>query len=99
MTDLLASVVVAVRRDPRARRLLASLACQTVPRQVYEVIVVENGSADLADTEDAYGIVRYVHLSQANSAPPATPGWASLGDGSCCSLMRTASPSRTGSRR
>jgi GT2 family glycosyltransferase len=74
--SLLASVVVAVYRDPRARRLLRSLACQSVPRQVYEVIVVENGSADLADAEDAYGIVRYVHLSQANSAAARNAGLA-----------------------
>jgi GT2 family glycosyltransferase len=73
---LLASVVVAVHRDPRARRLLRSLACQSVPKQVYEVLVVENGSADLADTEDAYGIVRYVHLSRANSAAARNAGLA-----------------------
>jgi GT2 family glycosyltransferase len=74
--SLLASVVVAVYRDPRARRLLRSLACQSVPRQVYEVIVVENGSADLADAEDAYGIVRYIHHSQANSAAARNAGLA-----------------------
>jgi GT2 family glycosyltransferase len=73
---LLASVVVAVHRDPRAWRLLRSLAGQSVPRQVYEVIVVENGSADLADTEGAYGIVRYVHLSRANSAAARNVGLA-----------------------
>jgi glycosyltransferase involved in cell wall biosynthesis len=74
--SLLASVVVAVYRDPRARRLLRSLACQSVSRQVYEVIVVENGSADLADAENAYGIVRYVHLSHANSAAARNAGLA-----------------------
>jgi GT2 family glycosyltransferase len=73
---LLASIVVAVHRDPRARRLLRSLACQSVPRHVYEVIVVENGTADLADTEDAYGIVRYVHLARANSAAARNAGLA-----------------------
>lgn len=78
MTDggLLASVVVAVHRDPRARRLLDSLAAQSVPRQVYEVIVVENGSADLADTDGAAGFVRYVHLPQANSAAARNAGLA-----------------------
>jgi GT2 family glycosyltransferase len=74
--SLLASIVIAVYRDPRARRLLWSLACQSVPRQVYEVIVVENGSADLADAEDAYGIVRYIHLSRANSAAARNAGLA-----------------------
>jgi hypothetical protein len=48
VTDLLASVIVAVRGDARARRLLASLASQTIPRESYEVIVVENASAGLA---------------------------------------------------
>jgi cellulose synthase/poly-beta-1,6-N-acetylglucosamine synthase-like glycosyltransferase len=38
--------------------------------------MVENGTADLADTEDAYGIVRYVHLSQANSAAARNAGLA-----------------------
>ena len=74
MTDLLASVVVAVRDDARVRRLLASLASQTLPRDVYEVIVVENGSADLADTDGAFGITRYVHLARANSAAARNAG-------------------------
>jgi glycosyltransferase involved in cell wall biosynthesis len=74
VTDLLASVVVAVRDDARVRRLLASLASQTVPRDVYEVIVVENGSADLADTDGAYGITRYAHLTRANSAAARNAG-------------------------
>lgn len=74
MTDLLASVVVAVRGDARARRLLASLASQTIPRESYEVIVVENGSADLADTDGAYGLVRYVHLARASSGAARNAG-------------------------
>jgi GT2 family glycosyltransferase len=77
VTDsLLATVVVAVHRDPRARRLLDSLAFQSVPREAYEVIVAENGSAGLADTDGAYGIVRYVHLSQPNSAAARNAGLA-----------------------
>lgn len=74
MTDLLASVVVAVRGDGRVRRLLASLASQTIPRESYEVIVVENGSADLADTDGAYGLVRYVHLARASSGAARNAG-------------------------
>lgn len=74
MTDLLASVVVAVRRDARVRRLLVSLASQTMPREAYEVIVVENGSADLADTDGAYGITRYTHLDRPNSAAARNAG-------------------------
>ena len=46
---LLASIVLPVHADPRARRLLSALAAQTAPRGSYEVIVIENGSADLAD--------------------------------------------------
>lgn len=74
MTDLLASVVVAVRDDARVRRLLASLAAQTTPREAYEVIVVENGSADLADTDGAYGITRYTHLERPNTAAARNAG-------------------------
>ena len=74
MTDLLASVVVAVRHDARVRRLLASLASQTMPREAYEVIVVENGSADLADTDGAYGITRYAHLERPNTGAARNTG-------------------------
>ena len=74
MTELLASVVVAVRGDTRAQRLLASLAAQTVPRQDYEVLIVENGSTVLAGTEGAYGITRYAHLARGNSAAARNMG-------------------------
>jgi glycosyltransferase involved in cell wall biosynthesis len=74
VTELLVSVVIAVRRDVRVRRLLASLASQTVPREAYEVIVVENGSADLADTDGAYGVTRYAHLGRPNSAAARNAG-------------------------
>jgi GT2 family glycosyltransferase len=74
VTDLLASVVVAVRGDDRVRRLLASLASQTAPRESYEVIVVENGSAGLADTDGAYGVTRYAHLPPANSGAARNTG-------------------------
>jgi len=74
VTDLLASVVVAVRGDTRARRLLASLAAQTIPREDYEVLVVENGSTILAGTDGAYGITRYAHLARGNSAAARNAG-------------------------
>jgi glycosyltransferase involved in cell wall biosynthesis len=74
VTDLLASVVVAVRGDDRVRRLLASLASQTLPRQSYEVIVVENGSTGLADADGAYGVTRYAHLDQASSGAARNAG-------------------------
>jgi hypothetical protein len=56
---LLASVVVAVKGDGRVRRLLGRLLHQTVPADVYEVIVVENGSAQLADVAGLGDIVHY----------------------------------------
>jgi glycosyltransferase involved in cell wall biosynthesis len=71
---LLASIVLPVHADPRARRLLSALAAQTVPRGSYEVIVIENGSADLADADGAYGFTRYEHLDQANSAAARNTG-------------------------
>jgi GT2 family glycosyltransferase len=74
VTELLASVVVAVRDDARVRRLIASLASQTTPRESYEILVVENGSVGLADTDGAYGITRYAHLPQANSAAARNAG-------------------------
>jgi len=74
--SLLASVVVAVCHDSRARRLLGSLASQSMPRQEYEVIVVENGSSDLVDTDGACGIVRYLHLPEANNAAARNAGLA-----------------------
>jgi glycosyltransferase involved in cell wall biosynthesis len=74
VTDLLASVVVAVRGDPRVRRLLASLASQTIPQESYEVIVAENGSAVLAGTDGAYGITRYTCLEQASSGAARNAG-------------------------
>jgi GT2 family glycosyltransferase len=73
-STLLASVVVAVCRDDRARRLLESLASQSAPRDAYEVVVVENGSSDLADTDGAYGITRYAHRPLANAAAARNVG-------------------------
>jgi GT2 family glycosyltransferase len=72
--DLLATVVVAVHGDPRVRRLISSLAAQTVPRSDYEVIVAENGSSGLADLDGAHGLVRYVHLPQAGTAAARNAG-------------------------
>jgi len=67
--DLLASVVVAVRRDPRIYRLLDSLLRQTVPRQAFEIIVVENGSSEFADVITiGSGAVRYLHTKEGNMA-------------------------------
>lgn len=77
MTDgsLLASVVIAVKDDCRARRLLRSLLNQSVPGDRYEVIVVENGSSELADVEGlGDGTVRYLHRSEANTAAARNVG-------------------------
>jgi GT2 family glycosyltransferase len=73
---LLASVVVAVKGDSRVRRLLDRLLHQTLPPAVYEVIVVENGSAGLADIEGLGGIVRYLHWPEANSGAARNVGLA-----------------------
>ena len=66
---LRASVVVAVRGDRRVYRLLESLLEQTAPTGTYEIVVVENGSAVLADVGAlGDGTVRYLHMPQANMA-------------------------------
>jgi glycosyltransferase involved in cell wall biosynthesis len=73
---LLASVVIAVKGDGRVRRLLDRLLHQTVSTDVYEVIVVENGTAQLADVDGLGGIVRYLHDPEANSAVARNVGLA-----------------------
>ena len=73
---LLASVVVAVKDDRRLRRLLDSLVDQTMPRPSYEVVVVENGSADHADIDGLGGVVRYLHTPEANMAAARNVGLA-----------------------
>jgi GT2 family glycosyltransferase len=66
---MLATVVVAVTKDRRLYRLLGSLREQTVPQDEFEVVVVENGSAALADVASSVGgLVRYFHLPDANMA-------------------------------
>ncbi|NRQ37979.1 glycosyltransferase [Nonomuraea sp. NN258] len=79
MTDapVLASVVVAVKTDPRLRRLVESLMVQTLPATAYEVLVVENGSSDFADLDGhGDGTVRYLHLDAANAAAARNAGLA-----------------------
>jgi GT2 family glycosyltransferase len=60
-----ASVVIAVSGDTRARRVVRHLLeqCTSVS---YEIIVVENGSCDLADLDGEAGQVVYVHLPEAS---------------------------------
>jgi glycosyltransferase involved in cell wall biosynthesis len=41
---------------------------------MYEVIVVENGSADLADVDGLGDVVRYLHISEPNSGTARNAG-------------------------
>jgi len=70
----LASVVVAVKDDQRVYRLVDRLLHQTVPRDAYEVLVVENGSARFGDVDGLGGVVRYRHSPIANSAAARNVG-------------------------
>lgn len=66
---LLASVVICVHADSRARRTVAALLDQTATPTDYEIVVVENGSAGLSDlTHAAPGRLRYLHVQPANTA-------------------------------
>ncbi|WP_422773369.1 glycosyltransferase [Plantactinospora sp. WMMC1484] len=69
-------MVVAVSGDGRVRRLLDSLTHQTIPPDAYEVWIVENGSAVLADVDGLGGVVRYLHLPVANMAAARNVGLA-----------------------
>jgi len=56
-------------------RLLQSLLCQTMPRERFEVIVVENGSAQLSDIGAmSPDLVLYVHRTAANMAAARNAG-------------------------
>jgi GT2 family glycosyltransferase len=68
--------MVAVKGDGRVRRLVDRLLDQTVPTDAYEVIVVENGTAQLADLDGLGGVVRYLHAKEANSATARNRGLA-----------------------
>jgi hypothetical protein len=70
VTDLLASVVVAVRDDPRLGRLLDSLAAQTLPAETYEVIVVENGSSNPAAVAGVRELTASGHCLRLHSPDP-----------------------------
>ena len=63
------SVIVCVKSDLRIHRLIESLVNQTVPKEQYEIIVVENGSYVLGDLSEKYKpTVRYIQTSTANRA-------------------------------
>lgn len=65
MSDtLLATVLIAVRADGRARRAVEHLLHQTMPREQYEIILVENGSNELDDLKGS--AVCYYHVPTPN---------------------------------
>lgn len=67
--DPLVTVAVSVKGDRRVYRLIESLLDQTVARDSYEIIVIENGSSWLADvTALGDGAVRYYHAQEPNMA-------------------------------
>ena len=71
MTDNnpLITVVVPVKNDHRVYRLIESLLHQTISKDCYEIIVVENGSSCLASVcINGCGIVHYLHCDKANAA-------------------------------
>ena len=83
-SDLLASVVVAVHADQRARQLLDSLSCQSLPASRYEVIVVENGSRDLSDVDGLGGVQGPSTRRPRTRRPPATSACGPRAVGFCC---------------
>ena len=75
MDDMLASVVVAVKGDRRIYRLVDSLLAQSLPTSKFEIIVVENGSAQFADvTSRRPGQVKYIQLAEGNMAAARNAG-------------------------
>jgi glycosyltransferase involved in cell wall biosynthesis len=73
VTEPTASVVLAVHADPRARRTVEALKQQTMPSGALQIIVVENGSADLTDLR-ADPDITYLHFHRANSAAARNAG-------------------------
>lgn len=71
--DILATVVIAVHADERARRAVAALQRQSIGPARLQIIVVENGSALLTDLAGHPG-VEYLHLESPNSAQARNAG-------------------------
>ena len=71
------TIVIAVTSDRRVRRLIDSLLSQSVPTGTFEIIVVENGSSELADIESmGDGETRYFNIATANMAKARNVGLA-----------------------
>ena len=60
-----ASVIIPLYRDERIHQCLEALSVQSIDRENYEIIVVENGSHEFAEIAHRYG-ARYIHLSEAS---------------------------------
>lgn len=65
MSTLLGSIIIAVHNDNRIQRGLDSLVNQSIDRQNYEIIVVENGSNELEDICKKYQVI-YLSFPEAN---------------------------------
>ena len=65
MSTLLGSIIISVSNDNRIQRCLDSLVNQSIDRQNYEIIVVENGSHELEDICKKYNAL-YVFSPKAN---------------------------------
>ncbi len=61
----IATVIIPVRSDKRLGSLLEALSKQTMPRNEFEVLVVENGSTVFEELVNAHG-AEYYHLEHAS---------------------------------
>jgi GT2 family glycosyltransferase len=64
---LLVSVIIPVRDDPRIELLLKSLKKQTIDENLYETIVIENGSSKFKEMCKEFNVI-YFNDSWANTA-------------------------------
>lgn len=64
-SGILASIIVSVHGDMRLQRCLKSLTNQTINREKYEIIVIENGTNILKNISNLFEVT-YLNLSQAS---------------------------------
>lgn len=79
-TDIRISAIVATRnRAPYLRKALQSLVAQTLPSELYEIIVVDNGSEDetksVVDEFSAAPNLRYIYEPIAGCSRARNKGW------------------------